>query len=154
MAYEGPNCTCTRVGRFLLAGGAPCSRRILLCVASPNIPRHAPVRNARPRPLAAGGLASLEPRRRFRRHPPQRALPVAECGALYAAPVFGGGPGFPPLSKLDLSAQMHGFPNTRCGCVGAALHASQCFLSRQTTRVEYAGATSLHCYDKFRSVVL
>ena len=69
---------------------------LLLCVASPNIPRHAPVRNARPRPLAAGGLASLEPRRRFRRHPPQRALPVAECGALYAAPVFGGGPGLPP----------------------------------------------------------
>ena len=62
--------------------------------------------------------------------------------------------GLSPLSKLDLSAQMHGFPNTRCGCVGAALHASQCFLSRQTTRVEYAGATSLHCYDKFRSVVL
>ena len=72
---------------------------ILLCVASPNIPRHAPVRNARPRPLAAGGLASLEPRRRFRRHPPQRALPVAECGALYAAPVFGGGRG--PLALVQ-----------------------------------------------------
>ena len=69
---------------------------VLLLSSSPNIPRHAPVRNARPRPLAAGGLASLEPRRRFRRHPPQRALPVAECGALYAAPVFGGGPGFSP----------------------------------------------------------
>ena len=102
---------------FLQIFSPRCILLLLLCIASPNIPRHAPVRNARPRPLAVGGLASLEPRRRFRRHPPQRALPVARCRVW--RPVRRSGvwwwSGPSALAKLDLSAQMHGFPNTSVG---------------------------------------
>ena len=112
------------------------------------------MRNARPRALAVGGLASLEPRRRFRRHPPQRALPVAECGALYAASVFGGGPGFPPLSKLDLSAQMHGFPNTPLWVCRRGLACFSVLSKQADDSGEYAGAISLYGCDKFCSVAL
>ena len=63
--------------------------------------------------LLAGSLHS-SPAGAFAGTPRNVLCPLqsVECGALYAAPVFGGGPGFPPLSKLDPSAQMHGFPNT------------------------------------------
>ena len=64
--------------------------------------------------------------------------------------------GLSPLSKLDLSAQMHGFPNTSVG-----VSARPCMLLRDPVPSKqaddssgYAGATSLHGYDKFRSVAL
>ena len=62
--------------------------------------------------------------------------------------------GLSPLSKLDLSAQMHGFPNTPLWVCRRGL---ACFsvLSKQADDSSgYAGATSLHGYDKFRSVAL
>ena len=62
--------------------------------------------------------------------------------------------GLPPLSKLDLSAQMHGFPNTPLWVCRRGLACFSVLSKQADDSSEYAGATSLHGCDKFCSVAL